>query len=167
MQVNELRAPLSAIYGVASGVARGALARFQNHVVTVWSDKRNFRFGYDVFAAFAKNSGRFGENQMVQDGFAEGYEQWHPAVASNGAQLVTVWDDDREGTSDIWLSYFNNGNWSDDIAVPGAAGPGIQAYPSIAMDVKGDLHLVWVNRERDGAPTSIRYVRGTLVSKPN
>lgn len=160
MQVNELVAPLSGTYGVATGVARAALASFDKHVAAVWSDKRNFRAGYDIYGAFAKNSGRFGDNQLVQDGFGEGFEQWHATIASNGRELAAAWDDDRDGTSDIWLSVYQDGRWHDDVAVPGAAGSGIQAYPSLAMDRDGGLHLVWLHRDNDNGPTSVRYVYG-------
>lgn len=162
MQVNELMAPISGLYGVASGVARGALTTFDRYVAAVWSDKRNFRSGYDVFAAFARNSGRFGENQIVQDGFAEGYEQWHPTVAGMNGDLAVAWDDDRDGDSDIWLSNYTGTGWSDDIAVPGASGVGIQTHPSVAMDTSSGLHLVWVHRDQEGGPTRVLYLRGTL-----
>lgn len=162
MQANELKAPISGLYGVASGVARGALTTFNKYVAAVWSDKRNFRFGYDVFAAFARNSGRFGANQIVQDGFAEGYEQWHPTIAGMNEDLAVAWDDDRDGDSDIWLSYYTGHGWSDDIAVPGASGRGIQTHPSLAMDSSSELHLVWVHRDQEGGPTRVRYLRGTL-----
>lgn len=162
MQANELTAPISGLYGVASGVARAALTTFDKYVAAVWSDKRNFRFGYDVFAAFARHSGRFGENQLVQDGFAEGYEQWHPTIAGMNGELAVAWDDDRDGDSDIWLSYYTGDGWSDDIAVPGASGPGLQTHPSLAMDKSSGIHLVWVHRDKEGGLTGVRYIRGTL-----
>ncbi len=160
MQVNELRAPISGLYGVASGVARGALTAYDKHVAAVWSDKRNFRFGYEIFSAFARHSGRFGENSKVQDGFGDGFEQWHPTIAAHGASLAVAWDDDRDGNSDIWLSYRTVDGWSDDVAVPGASGEGFQTHPSLAMDHSGGLHLMWLHRDAEGGNTSIRYLYG-------
>jgi len=148
---------------VASGVARGALASFDKHVAAVWSDKRNFRFGYEIFSAFARYSGRFGENLKVQDGFGDGFEQWHPTIAAHGNSLAAAWDDDRDGNSDIWLSYYTGEGWSDDIAVPGASGEGFQTHPSLAMDQAGGLHLIWLYRDEEGGATSIRYLYGALV----
>ncbi len=163
MQVNGLRAPQSGEYGVASGAARIALTAYRGVVAAAWADKRNFQFGYDIFASFAQTSGRFGEDTLVQDGFAEGYEQWHPAIASQADSLVVAWDDDRDGSSDIWISEFVDGRWSDDMALPGGAGPGAQTHPSIALDAAGDLHAVWVDRAEEGGPTRIRYTHGRRV----
>ena len=160
MQVNELLTPLSGLYGVATGVARASLSGYSDYVAAVWSDKRDFRSGSDVYAAFARHSGRFGENRLVQDGFAEGYEQWHPTIAGFGHELAVAWDDDRDGDSDIWLSYYQDGAWSDDIAVPEASGLGVQTHPSIAMDSKGGLHIAWIHRDQEGGTTSIRYIAG-------
>ncbi|MDH3280394.1 MAG: hypothetical protein OEQ18_04620 [Gammaproteobacteria bacterium] len=163
MQVNGLRAPQSGQYGVASGAARIALTPFRGAVAATWADKRNFQFGYDIFASFAQTSGRFGQDMLVQDGFAEGYEQWHPAIASQADTLVVAWDDDRDGSSDIWISEYVDGQWSDDLALPGGFGPGAQTHPSIALDSRGGLHAVWVDRAQDNGPTRLRYVHGQRV----
>lgn len=91
-------------------------------------------------------------------------------VDSSGRQNISagdngvfmVWEDNRDGDSDIWLSYYTGHGWSDDIAVPGASGRGIQTHPSLAMDSSSELHLVWVHRDQEGGPTRVRYLRGTL-----
>ena len=88
-------------------------------------------------------------------------------MASNGQQLAVAWDDDRDGTPDIWLSAFTGDGWSDDIAVPGAAGTGIQAYPSLGMDHKGGLHVIWLHRDDDNGPTSVRYAHGVSQAQAN
>lgn len=162
MQVNELGPPRAADYGRGTGVARAAAAAHDDHVVAVWADKRHFRFGYDIYAAVARYSGRFGDNGLVQDGFAEGFEQWHASISSGGGRLAVAWDDDRDGTSDVWLSWQTPSGWSDDLAVPGAAGPGNDSHPALALDRAGELHLVWTTRAAPDAPTRLWYLHGRL-----
>jgi len=150
-------------YGRGSGVARVALASVGGEgVAAVWSDKRDFLSGYDVYAAFSTDGGRsFGPNQKVQDEFGNAIAQWHPSLAAHDSDMVVVaWDDDRDNTSDIWLSWKTPDGWSDDFAVPGASGPGSQTHPSIILDGEGNLHLAWVERNADDGPTQIRYLLG-------
>jgi len=150
-------------YGRGSGVARVALARVGGAgVAAVWSDKRDFLSGYDVYAALSSDGGRsFGPNQKVQDEFGNAITQWHPSIAAHESGTVVVaWDDDRDNTSDIWLSWKTAGGWSDDFAVPGASGPGSQTHSAITLDGEGNLHLAWVARDAEDGPTRISYVLG-------
>jgi len=62
----------------------------------------------------------------------------------------------------VWLSWRDKEGWSDDLAVPGASGPGVQSAPSIAMDEAGNLHLAWVEKADLNSPSRIRYVFGRL-----
>ena len=98
---------------------------------------------------------------MVQDSFGENFSQWHPAIggAADGA-LAVVWDDDRDGSTDIQLSWKTPDGWSEDLAVPPASGPGQQAHPSITLDEHGHLHLVWLDYQEKGQPTRVFYVMG-------
>lgn len=161
-QLNELsggRAP----FGRGSGVARVALSSAGGAgIAAVWSDKRDFLSGYDVYAAFSGDGGRsFGPNQKVQDVFGNAITQWHPSIAAHESGIVVVaWDDDRDNTSDIWLSWHTPDGWSDDFSAPGASGAGSQTHPAITLDGAGNLHLAWVERDAEDGPTRIRYVRG-------
>jgi len=161
-QLNELsgrRAP----FGRGSGVARVALATMGGDgIAAAWSDKRDFLSGYDVYAAFSTDGGRtFGRNQKVQDEFGNAITQWHPSIAAHeSGTAVVAWDDDRDNTSDIWLSWRTSDGWSDDQAVAGASGPGAQTHPTITLDAEGNLHLAWVERDGADGPTRIRYILG-------
>lgn len=153
----------SEVYGKGTGVARVVLARHDARGVTAaWLDKRNFLEGYDVYAAFARDGARFGKNQQVQDEFGNAFSQWHAALAADAAGRVAVmWDDDRDGSADLWLAWPTAaGRWSENLAVPGASGDGQQASPAIAFDAAGDLHCVWVERADPESPTRLRYVVG-------
>ena len=121
--------------------------------------------GYDIYAADyqAGNARLFGPNIKVQDSFGEYAQQWHATVAGHvSGRLAVAWDDNRDGTADIMLSWREGDDWSDDLTVPGAAGPGEQNHPSISLDDEGNLHLAWVERKTIGGPTRLRYVYGLL-----
>ena len=127
-------------------------------LVAAWLDKRDFLSGYDVFAAFSQDGGRsFGRNFKVQDSFGDNMAQWHAAVAANqSGRVEVVWDDERDGTADVWLGDWNGKDFSDDLAVPGASGAGAQSDPVIHLDESGRLHLAWLERTETGG-TRLKY----------
>lgn len=150
-------------FGRGTGVMRVALSRYgPGGVAAVWADKRDFVSGYDVYAAFTSGATlAFGANEKTQDEFGNEIAQWHPAIgADRQGRVAVAWDDDRDGTPDIWLAWRSAGGWSDNLAVPGASGPGVQSDPSIALDEAGNLHLAWVEKAELNGPSRIRYVLG-------
>lgn len=153
-------------FGRGTGVMRVALSRYgDDGVAAVWADKRNFLSGYDVYMARMPGAAHaFGANEKAQDDFGNEIAQWHPAIgADHQGRIAIVWDDDRDGTPDIWLAWRNTGGWSDNLAVPGASGPGVQSDPSIVLDERGNLHLAWVEKAELNSPSRIRYVLGRRV----
>lgn len=131
-----------------------------NCLIAVWLDKRDFLSGYDVFAAFSHDGGRaFGRNLRVQDSFGDNIAQWHAAIAGGqDGRVVAVWDDERDGSADLWLSDWNGSGFADNLAVPGGAGPGAQSDPVIHLDAAGVLHLAWLERTEAGG-TRLMYSR--------
>ena len=131
-------------------------------VVAAWLDKRDFLAGYDVYAAFSQDSGRsFGRNLKVQDSFGDNVSQWHAAITANPAgRVAAVWDDNRDGTPDVWLSDWDGKQFSDNIGVPGATGPGAQTDPVIYLDASDKLHIAWLERV-DGGGTRLKYASAT------
>lgn len=148
--------------GRGPGAMRAALARQdEQRLVMVWLDKRDFLSGYDVYAAFSMDGGRsFGKNQKVQDGFGDNIAQWHPAIAAQGDRIIAAWDDDRDNTADLWLSWPEADGWSDDMKFAGASGPGMQSHPGVAIDEHGDVHVVWLDKADLDGPTRLRYAHG-------
>lgn len=147
--------------GRGTGAMRPALASLGGEQVAVaWLDKRDFLSGYDVYAALPGNP----KNAKVQDSFGDAIAQWHPAVAGNRqGQLVAAWDDDRDGTADIWITRLvPQGGFGENQAPPPAAGPGAQTDPVVALDEAGNLHLAWVERDAGGR-SSIRYSLGKSI----
>jgi len=151
--------------GLGTGVMRVALAtQGRDGLVAIWEDKRDFTSGYDIYAALANGpTVNFGANEKVQDEFGNTFAQWHPSIAANhDGHIVAVWDDDREGSPDVWLSWREAGRWSGDLAVPGASGAGVQSDPSITMDDSGNLHLAWVEKMDLNGQSAIRYLFARL-----
>jgi len=167
--LNELRSRRSVNFGRGPGAARVALAVCgETCVMALWMDKRNFLSGYDVYAAPSNDAGHtFGKNEKVQDEFGSNISQWHGAIAAGKGQVIAVWDDDRDETADIWISWREPGGWSADEAVPPASGAGIQSSPVIAVDAGGNLHLIWLDRQTDDGPTQIRYSMGRNTAAVN
>lgn len=148
-------------YGRGHGVARVAMTAYGKAILATWADKRDFREGYDIYAAHWQMEQGFGANERVQDAFGGVARQWHASVAGDGeGRLVVAWDDERDGDSNIMYSEYDGNEWSEDLTLPGADGPGEQAHPSITLDDEGNLHAVWVEREIVGGTTRLRYVFG-------
>ncbi|MEW5768897.1 MAG: hypothetical protein AB1831_00895 [Pseudomonadota bacterium] len=144
--------------GRGTGAMRPALAPAgAGEAAAVWLDKRDFLSGYDVYAALPGE----GRNAKVQDSFGDAIAQWHPAAAGDGrGGLVVAWDDERDGTPDVWLSQrLPGGGFGENIAPPPAAGPGSQSDPALALTATGELHLAWIERDAEGR-SSIRYSIG-------
>jgi hypothetical protein len=162
--LNEQPPRRSTVYGRGPGVARvGLIERGKQGVAATWLDKRDFTSGYDVYAAFSPDGKRFGANQKVQDEFGSGISQWHAAIAADPrGRVVVVWNDDRDETPDLWMSWSEGGGWSADMAVPGAAGAGDQSSPVVNLDRDGNLHLVWIEQATAESPTQVRYIKGVL-----
>ena len=157
-------------FGRGTGVMRVALSPYANAgVAAVWADKRDFLSGYDVYVALMPDAAqKFGANEKAQDDFGNAVAQWHPAIGSNRqGQVVVAWDDDRDGSPDIWLSWRTASGWSDDLAVPGASGAGVQSDPALVLDAAGNLHLAWVEKADLNSPSHIRYVRGRWLGARN
>jgi len=165
--LNEQRERRSQTFGRGTGAARVALARLDaERASAVWLDKRDFEGGYDVYAALSEPGAmRFQRNERVQDEFGNNIGQWHAAIAAQSGLLVIAWDDDRDGSPDIWLSWREASGWSENLAVPGAGGAGIDASPSVTLDVAGHVHLVWIEQQTADAPTRLRYVEGRRAAQ--
>jgi len=165
--LNEQPPRRSAIYGRGPGVARVVLVeRGEQGIAAAWLDKRDFTSGYDVYAALSRDGKRFGPNQKVQDEFGNAISQWHAAIGADArGRMAVVWNDDRDETPDIWISWPEEGGWSADETVPAASGAGAQTSPALAFDENGDLHLAWVDQTGPESPTRIRYIRGVYAPR--
>lgn len=155
--------------GRGTGAMRPALASFGTRIAATWLDKRDFLSGYDVYAALTgagDDSLRFGKDRKAQDSFGDAIAQWHVAAAGNArGDLLIAWDDNRDGTPDIWLTRLSGTEYGENFTVPAAAGPGGQSDPAVALDADGTLHLAWIERG-DDAPSRIRYTAVPAAGRP-
>ncbi|MES9990842.1 MAG: hypothetical protein ABW098_02750 [Candidatus Thiodiazotropha sp.] len=155
-------------YGAGHGVSRVAMGSYgEQGLFAVWADKRDFRDGYDIWGApLIADEKLFGDNQKVQDDFGGLSKQRHATIAgARDGTLIVAWDDEREGDTDLVMSWLEDGNWSDDWPVSVASGEGQQGNPSIALDSLGNLHMSWVQRESVGGPTQLKYAFGKMAVK--
>ena len=164
-RVSQALPEIQSDYGKGHGVARVALGRFAaSGVLAAWADKRSYWEGYDIYAATYAGNGRFSSNTKVQDEFGDFARQWHASVAANAnGRVVVAWDDEREGNSDIFLSWLEGSEWSGDLPLPNASGTGHQSHPSIVMDADGSLHVAWIERAEVNGPTRLRYQLGQIT----
>jgi hypothetical protein len=149
--------------GAGIGAMRPTLTSWgAQGVAAAWLDKRDFLSGYDVYAGLSSDGGRtFGRNLVVQDSFGDNMAQWHAQVVGNAAgRMLVVWDDERDGTPDVWMSEWDGAQFTENLAATGASGPGSQSDPVAALDAAGNLHLAWIERRADGG-TEIRYLQAT------
>lgn len=146
--------------GAGMGAMRPTLTAWgEKGMVAAWLDKRDFLSGYDVYAAFDPGTRTFGRNLKVQDSFGDNMAQWHALIVGDGAgRLMSLWDDARDGSPDVWLSEWEGDAFGDDASVPAAHGPGGQSDPVATLDASGALHVVWLDRD-ETAGTRIRYAR--------
>lgn len=146
--------------GAGTGAMRPTLTAWgAQGVVAAWLDKRDFLSGYDVYAAFDSGTRRFGTNLKVQDSFGDNMAQWHAQiVGSTDGRLLALWDDARDGTQDVWMADWDGTAFGDNVAVPAAAGPGMQSDPAAVLDAAGMLHVVWLEQDEQ-AGTRVRYAR--------
>lgn len=148
--------------GRGTGAMRPSLAAHgDNNVAAVWLDKRDFLSGYDVYAALSTDDGKtFGKNLKAQDSFGDTYAQWHASATGNRkGNLVIAWDDDRDGTSDIWLTWLTPNGFAENVSPAVAAGSGNQTDPVLALDEADNLYLAWIEADAGGI-MRIRYAFG-------
>jgi hypothetical protein len=144
--------------GRGTGAMRPALASFGGRLAAAWLDKRDFLSGYDVYATLSDDGGvRFAKDGKAQDSFGDSIAQWHVAAAGNRrGDLVIAFDDERDGTADIWLTPLTRTGYGENITLPATSGPGRQTDPAIALDEAGNLHLAWLDQDGE-ATTRLRY----------
>lgn len=160
-QINETHHRLKGRgYGGGTGAMRVTLARAGRSVIALWMDKRDFTAGYKVYVAISTDDGaHFGKNEKVSDDFGDDFAQWHGALAADGSRkILAVWDDNRDGTSDLWMAQRRATAWSDNAALRGASGDGNQSSPAIAFDRDGNLHVVWIEKPAPDAPDRLEYM---------
>jgi hypothetical protein len=115
----------------------------------VWQDSRNGH--YDVYSSYRPAGDSWGANVRVNDDVGTA-GQYTVAIAVKGSTVVAIWQDGRNGNSDIYYSHrLAAGNWSANQRVNDDVGVTNRYYPAIVLDARGNAYAVWSD-ERNGNP---------------
>lgn len=108
----------------------------------IWRDSRSTF--YDIYHSYRPAGGTWQPNEKVNDGTHA--ERREPSIAVHPAgHAFAVWSDKRNGHWDLyfaWRAY--GGDWGNNCLV-GNPTSARQQNPSIAVDVAGNLYLVWAD----------------------
>jgi hypothetical protein len=113
----------------------------------LWQDNRSGN--YDVYTSYRPVGGSWGANEQVNHdpGTAD---QYTVAITVKGNTVVAIWQDLRNGDSDIYSRQrLPGGEWSADERVNDDPDAASQFYPAIAIDPDDGLIAVWTD-ERNG-----------------
>ena len=114
----------------------------------VWQDNRNG--DYDIYASDRPAGGSWGPDVRVNDDTGEA-DQVTVAIGLRGNTIMAVWQDERNGESDIYASYrLAGGTWSANERVNDSS-VNSRTYPAIDLDPTGAAYVVWSD-ERNGDP---------------
>ena len=124
-------------------------------IYVVWNDSRNLykKNGRDVFMTRSLDLGDSFEPEIkVNDAkIPAAFEYFYPTITAWGKGHVAIaWEDNREGTYDVYLTRSDNGgssfrpSWRLNSAEKGS-----QSVPDIVMDGMGHVHCTWRD-ERSG-----------------
>jgi hypothetical protein len=108
----------------------------------VWMDGRNGDF--DIYFSCRPAGGSWGANLMVNDDPGTANQDYPDIAVEPSGNAYAVWEDDRNGNSDIYFSYKpSGGSWVANVMVNDDPGTANQGYPDIAVDPSGDAYAVW------------------------
>ena len=108
----------------------------------MWLDGRNGHS--DIYSAYRPAGAAWGASIRVNDNTGAA-DQGGPALAvdAEGAAYA-VWSDARNGTGRIYFSYRRaGGDWAANTQASEEPESGRQGGPDIAVDAKGNAHVVW------------------------
>ena len=149
-------------YDKGSGVTRVSIATYgEDEVIAAWMDKRRGNTGYGIYTAFGSEDA-FGPNEKAHGMKGDRLPHYNPSTAGNSnGDFVVAWDDYRNNDSDIWISsYTDDDEWSQDFSPPPASGKGEQTHASVTLDERGNMHMVWIERQSVDAASRLWYSIG-------
>ncbi len=161
VQINET-VKKSATWGAGSSAINPSIEHGAQGFWVSWLDKRADRAGYKVYSALSEDGLSWSENLKVQDDFGDETPQWSVSLAvSPTGDGIATWSDAREAAGqDIYFARTEDGDWSENHLFEGGAGPGDQGSPSVAVDAKGTLHIVWIDKADENS-SALKYATGT------
>ncbi len=145
--------PISAAYCHSPDVAYDGTNYF-----VIWEDERNGYDNCDIYGARVTCDGIVLDPGGIPISTA-GSRQEYPAIAYDGVNYLVVWEDRRNGESDIYGSRVSpDGIVLDPAGIPISTANNAQILPSIAFN--GDIYLVVWDDYRNG----MQDIYGTRVT---
>ncbi len=138
----------------------------------VWAGRRRQDPDTDIRYARSTDGGRHFSASVVVDRAEQPLDpdtgtpsnQWHPAIAVDGADVFVVWQDNRLGDNDIFLARSRDAGAAfdpDERVDDSGADPSNQYRPAIAVDPGTALYVAWED-ERFG-PAAVAVARRAVA----
>ncbi|TNE84367.1 MAG: exo-alpha-sialidase [Deltaproteobacteria bacterium] len=133
-------------------------------VWVTWSDQRNG--AYDIYVATSDDAGEFfyAPRRLDSDAPGEAYSSLPQIAAARGGMVLVAWEDSRDGLSDIYAAWSDDGGLSfgDDfrLDVGDPAGSADSFSPQVAMDATGTAYVAW-HDARNGEAGRDVYINWT------
>ena len=131
-----------------------------SNVYIVWNDYRDGN--NEIYYKHSFNAGLSWESDTrLTNAFGN---SWWPSLAASGKSIHIIWQDDRNGSGEIFYKYSKNGglNWSADTVLVDNLTT-ISEYPAVAL-TGSKVHLIWTDM-RDG-PNGEVYYKSNPATKP-
>jgi hypothetical protein len=127
----------------------------------LWEDTRNGN--WDIYFSYRPVGGSWGSNVKVSDDPGTAYQLVPSLAVDPSGNAYAVWEDNRNGNSDIYFSYRPAGGaWGSNVKVNDDPGSAIQYWPSLAVDPSGNAYAVWEDqRNGNGIYFSYRPASGS------
>jgi hypothetical protein len=113
-----------------------------NLVHLVWQDNRQGTF--KIFYQSSTGGSAWGNNLCLSP---QGVYSGFPSIAMSGNQPAVVWQDFRDGISQVYFTKYSASGWGTDSAI--SQSPYGAFAPCLAGDQAGNLHAAWEDL-RDG-----------------
>lgn len=114
----------------------------------VWTDYR--RGNRDIYFAHRPAGGTWQGNVKVNDDTGTASQSWPDIVVDPTGNAYAVWEDLRNGSSDIYFAYRPKGGaWEANTKLNHETGNYDKVAPAIAVDANGNAYVVW-NDSRNG-----------------
>jgi hypothetical protein len=124
----------------------------------VWVDRRSGFYDLDIYFAYRPADGSWSSDVRVDDDSGTA-RQWEPAIAVDSVgNAYAVWEDERNGISDIYFSYRPlGGSWGTNARVNDDDEAADQWHPSVAVDSGGNAYAVWADGRGEYDPADIYF----------
>ncbi len=136
--------------------------------VVMWQDARN-DYGDIYFQRYNSDGKALGVNTKANDDAGTAYQGSSSIAVDGSGNFVIVWEDDRNGDSDIFYQRYNSSGVAQGVNTKAIddAGNTAQWRPSLAMDGSGNFVVAWIDFSKPGGIYLQRYDSNGLPQGTN